>query len=199
MKWISSVGAACLLLLYVPTLAGQASPTATRTLQISAFGGLSGTDTGLFSGRNLGITAGVDLGFRPFHTFYPSLEVRGTYPVSKGNVDSERNILSGIKISKRYGRFHPYGDFLVGRGQINYGNGGYAAPDFQSYYVYVQSVSNVFSPGAGLDLQLDRQFSVKVDGQFQRYSSPVTDSGHLYSKSLTVGIVYRFAFDRKRR
>ncbi len=175
---------------------GQAIPTASRRLQIAGFGGITGTYTGLNSGRTLGVTAGADFGFRPFFSLYPSVEVRGSYVIDKGQVDSQKAILGGLKVEKPYGRFHPYADFLFGRGQINYGQG-IATPDRNAYYV--QSFSNVVSPGIGIDFQLNESLSLKADGQFQRFSTPVTESGHLYSKPLTLGVEYRFSFERRRR
>ena len=46
-------------------------PAASRPFTLSAFGGATGTFTGLDGGKNLGITAGGDIGFKPFHYFYP--------------------------------------------------------------------------------------------------------------------------------
>ncbi len=43
----------------------QASPTATRDVSLSAFGLLSGVDTGFDSSKNLSLTAGADIGFLP--------------------------------------------------------------------------------------------------------------------------------------
>lgn len=169
----------------------QATPAATRPFTLSAFGAATGNWTGLSGGKNLGITAGADLSFMPFHRFYPSVEVRGTYPVDDGNVDEQKNILFGLKVERYYGIFHPYVDFLYGRGSVDYLNGGYPNPT--GTLLYLNSVSNVFSPGAGLDVTLTDHFALKVDGQFQRYGVPVTSSGALYSKPLSVGIVYRFA------
>ncbi|MBW4040265.1 MAG: porin family protein, partial [Acidobacteria bacterium] len=178
------------------TASAQAVPTAAQTLHVSAFGGLTGTYTGIAGGRNLGITAGVDLGIRPVFAFYPSLELRGTYPIATGSIDSQRNILGGINLARSYGRLHPYGDLLFGRGQINYG-AGRVTPDRTAYYI--QSFSNVLSPGLGLDLDLSDHLAVKFDAQLQRYSSPVTTSGHLYAKPLTLGVTYRFGFNHRPR
>ena len=173
---------------------GQAVPTATEELRLSAFGGVTGTFTGLSSGKNVGITAGADVELRPHFSLYPSIEVRGTYPVAKGSVDSQKNILGGLKVAKPVGnRFRPYADFLFGRGEIKYGNG-YAIP--ASGFYYVQSVSNIFSPGVGVDFLLTNRVSLKADAQFQRYSSPVTTSGNLYAKPITFGVVYSFDFNR---
>ena len=171
----------------------QAFPTAEQPIQLSAFGAVTGTYTGLGSGRNLGITAGVDIGWKPFYRFYPSVEVRGTYPIDGGQVDAQRNILYGLKLARAYGRFHPYGDFLIGRDKIVYQNGGY--PNSAGTLLYLDSVSNVISPGGGLDFDLTDQFDLKIDAQFQRYGVPVNSTGHIYSKPISVGVVYRFDFN----
>ena len=174
----------------------QAVPTATQRLQISVFSGLSGVYTGLESGRNVGITAGVDFGIRPVYHLFPSIEIRGTYPFAKGQVDNQRNVLGGVKFAKHYGHIRPYADFLFGRGEIQYPHG-YDTPS--RAFFYVQSTSNLVSPGFGVDLELNDRFAVKADGQFQRYASPVAASGHAIAKSVTVGLAYRFSFERTRR
>jgi opacity protein-like surface antigen len=175
----------------------QADPTATQPLQISAFGALTGTYTGLSGGRNLGITAGLDVGWRSFYHLYPSLEVRGTYPIDGGHVDAQENVLFGLKLAKVYGRFHPYGDFLIGRDKITYQNGGY--PDPTGTLLYIDTVSNVFSYGGGLDYDLTDQLALKADAQFQQYGTPVSPTGHIFSKPLSLGIVYRFDFNHRLR
>lgn len=172
-----------------PCIHAQGQPTATQRLHASAFAGITGTYTGLASGRNLGITAGVDLGFGSFFSLQPSVELRGTYPLDKGSADSQKNILGGVKLLKDYRRFQPYGDVLFGRGQINYINGfRNPAGDF----IYFQTYSNILSLGGGLDVPFSEHLRLKADGQFQRYSTPVTDSGQLYAKAFTLGIIYRF-------
>jgi hypothetical protein len=168
-------------------------PAATQALRISGFGGLTGNWTGLTGGRNLGITAGGDVTLRSYRSFTPSLEIRGTYPLLEGNVASQRNLLGGLKVEKTYGRIHPYVDVLYGRGSIHYQKGGY--PDLSGNFLYLQSPSNVLSFGGGADYDLSRNFAVKADFQFQRYSTPVTESGHIYGKPLTLGIVYRVNFN----
>lgn len=171
----------------------QAIPTASQGNRLSAFGGVTGTYTGLEGGKNAGITAGIDLSFPAYHRYLPIFEVRGTYPVDKGTIDGQKNILFGLKVERQFGRFHPYGDFLFGRGEIDYGAGGF--PNYAGTITYQQSVTNVISPGVGVDFDVARQFAIKVDGQFQRYSTPVTASGHIYSKPVTIGVVYRFDFN----
>jgi hypothetical protein len=169
----------------------QAIPTATRPFTFSAFGAATGTYTGLNGGKNLGITAGGDITFQPYHLFYPSFEVRGTYPIDDGKVDAQKNILFGLKVERYYRAFHPYLDFLYGRGAVDYENGGFPNPT--GTLLYLNSVSNVFSYGGGVDVTLTDHFALKIDGQFQHYGVPVTPSGALYSKPISIGVVYRFA------
>jgi len=180
----------CLALAVCSLVHAQAFPAASRPFALSAFGAATGTFTGLSGGKNLGITAGGDLSFRPYHFFYPSVEVRGTYPIDGGNVDSQENILFGVKVERLYRNFHPYADFLYGRDKIDYEHGGYPNP--AGTLLYLDSISNIFSAGGGLDYTLTEHLALKIDAQYQRYGAPVTPSGTLYSTPLSIGVVYRF-------
>jgi opacity protein-like surface antigen len=182
------------LSLAITSIAGaQAIPAATQPLDISAFGAATGNWTGLDGGRNLGVTAGLDIGWKPFYGFFPAIEGRGTYPLDSGHVDSQKNALVGIRASRFYGRFHPYGDFLVGRGKIIYQNGGF--PNANGSLLYIDSVSTVYSYGGGVDLTLSDNFSLKLDAQIQHYDVPVNSTGSIYSKPISAGIVYHFNFN----
>lgn len=185
----------CFALVACSLIHAQAIPTATRPFTFSAFGAATGTYTGLNGGKNVGITAGGDISFMPYHRFYPSAEVRGTYPVDDGSVDAQKNILFGLKVERYYNRFRPYVDFLYGRGEVDYDNGGYpyTSPASGTALLYLNSVSNVFSGGGGLDFTLTDHLALKIDAQFQHYAVPVTPSGTLYSKPISIGVVYRFA------
>jgi len=171
---------------------GQSDAAARRDLEISVWGGAAGVWTGLANGHNGSISAGVDVGFRPFFGLLPAAEVRGLYPVKSGTVDDQKNVLAGLRLEKRRGRLRVWGDILYGRGEITYQNGGFLNPagDFR----YLTSTSNVFSPGAGLSVDLNRQLSVFGDAQFQHYDTPATVSGTLWSKPVTVGVTYRLPF-----
>lgn len=176
--------------------AQDSQPTASKLLEISAFGGLTGTYTGLSGGRNLGITAGVDVGIRSYHGFRPFLEGRGTYPMDGGQIDKQKSALGGIRV-ERY-MFLPglrvYGDFLIGRGEIDYQNGGY--PSLDGNFLYVSSTSPVVSPGAGAEYRLTEHVTAIADVQFQHWDTPATPSGSLWAKSMTVGARYRFNFNK---
>ncbi len=178
--------------------AAQSSPTASRALEPSIFLGVSGVYTGLQTARNASITAGADIGFRRFFGLSPAIEVRGTYPVDSGQVAGEESVEGGLRLGKRYTHLRPYADILFGRGQLNYENGGYIVPS-QSFR-YIQSTTNVISPGIGVDLDVTERYAVLVDGQFQHWDLPFSTGaspatpGSIYSKVLTVGVVYRFGW-----
>lgn len=178
--------------------AGQSSPTASRALEPSVFLGFSGTYTGLQSSKNLGITAGADLGLRQSFGFTPAIELRGTYPIKSGQVAGEESVEAGLRVSKRYPRFRAYADILFGRGELNYQNGGYIVPA-QSFR-YIQSTSNVVSPGIGAEVNVTDQFALLLDGQFEHFNLPFSTGsnpavpGGVFSKVFTVGVVYRFGW-----
>jgi len=178
----------------------QATPTASRAFEPSAFAGFTGAYTGLESSRNLGFTAGFDLGFHPFFGLLPAFEARGTYPMANGEVVGEEEALGGLRVQKRYNRVRPYIDILFGRGQLNYQNGGFIVP--AQNFRYVQSTSNVISPGIGVELDVTEHFALLLDGQFQHWDIPFSTGsnpavpGSLYSKDGTIGVVYRFGWLR---
>lgn len=173
---------------------GQADATASRGLEISVFGGPAGVFTGLAGSRNVSLTAGLDIGIRSFHGLAPVAEVRGLYPVDGGSVDKQKNVLAGLKVEKRRRGLRVYGDVLFGRGQIEYGSGGYLNP--AGNFLYQTSTSTVLSPGAGVSADIGRRLAVFVDAQFQRYHTPVTAEGTLWAKPVTIGIVYRLPFQK---
>jgi hypothetical protein len=173
----------------------QSAPDATRPSNLSVFGAATGTYTGLNGGKNLGATAGADLSVHIWNYFLPAIEVRATYPFYKGSTDSLRDVLGGIKLSRNYARFRPYGDVLYGRAEIHYAGAGY--PDPQRAYLYTKSPGNVLSLGGGTDFDLSQTFALKADAQWQRYSTPVSSSGHLNAVPLSLGVVYRFSFNRR--
>jgi hypothetical protein len=167
----------------------QAVPTATTNIQLSAFAGVSANYSGVQLAKNGDVTAGIDIGFRPFAGFFPALEARGLYPIAKGTVVNEKNILGGIRLGRRKERFNPYGDVLFGRGELKY-PGGLSNPT--NTFIILSNTSNVLSFGGGLDYNLSRHFGVKGDFQFQKYDTPVTASGSLFSKVFTAGMTYRY-------
>ncbi len=224
MKW-AVVIAMAVGLAEVREAGAQASFTATQTLALSAFGGLSGNYTDLEGGKNLGITAGVDLALPTYHRYRPVLEGRGTYALDGGSIDAQKEVLGGLRVERQFRRWHPYLDFLAGRGQIDYQNHGFSYGDF----TYISSTSTVYSGGGGLDVDLTRHLSVRGDVQVQHWDTPfpattppvpvtVTQSARvrpdvvigapgtapqtIYPTMGTLAVVYRFDFNhhyRRRR
>ena len=171
----------------------QSVPIATQQLQLSAFAAGTGAFTDLDGGRNRDITAGADLTFLTFLLIKPSLEVRGTYPIDKGQIASQKNFLVGPKVEYPLGRLHPYADLFFGRGEIAYNN--FIVGEVQ----YLSSSTSVFSPGIGVDYDLTHQVAVKADFQDQHWDTPASISGSISPRTLTLGAVYAFDFNRNHR
>jgi hypothetical protein len=169
----------------------QGVPTATQQLQLSAFAAGSGTFTNVEGGKNLDVTAGVDLTYLGLRLVRPSLEVRGSYPIDKGTISSQKSFLAGPKVEHAFGRLHPYVDFLIGRGEIDYGLGGFPVGDI----LYLSSTSTIYSPGGGLDYNFTRRIDLKADVQYQHWDAPVVPSGVIHPVVITLGAVYRFDFN----
>jgi hypothetical protein len=184
---------------FLPSIAAaqSAKPTADQNIQLSVFGAASGNYTGLSGGRNLSITAGIDLALAPWHGTRPTLEIRGIYPIDKGKIVSQKDVLGGLRLDFLLGhRVHPYGDFLFGRGQMNYtGTPCNAMGGFGYVFgnnCYQVSTTYVYSPGAGFDYDLTNHLGIKIDGQYQQWGTVPTASGKLFSTLGSIGLVYRF-------
>lgn len=177
------------------TVYAQAVPAGTQQLQLSAFGAATGTFTDLEGGKNLAITAGADLTFLAFRTFRPAFELRGTYPIDKGHISSQKNFLLGPKVEYPIGRFHPYVDFFFGRGEINYHDPGFVFGNTR----YLSTNTFIYSPGVGLDYNLTHNVAIKIDAQFQHWDTPVVVSGVIHPTALTLGVVYNFDFNPRHR
>lgn len=197
--WISSLTLVCAVFVFASSVSlAQSAPTASRMFEPSAFVGLTGTYTGLESSRNLGVTAGVDIGFHPLFGLLPSIEARGTFPLASGTIVGERDALFGLRVQKRYNRVRPYADILFGRGELKYQSGGFIVP--AQNFLYIESTSNVISPGVGVELDLTPHFAAVIDGQLEHWNIPFSTGtnpaspGSLYSKAGTIGVVYRFSW-----
>lgn len=177
------------------TASAQTAPAATQQLQLSVFAGGTGTFTGFEGGKNLAITAGADLTFLAVPVVRPSFELRGTYPIDEGHISSQKSFLLGPKVEYPIGRFHPYADFFVGRGQIDYHAPGFVFGNLR----YITTNTFVYSPGVGLDYTLTHSLALKADAQFQHWSTPATASGVIHPTALTLGVIYNFDFNPRHR
>ena len=151
--------------------------------------------TGIGGGRNLGITAGVDIGAFAYHGFLPALEVRGTEPIDDGQIDSQKNAMGGLKVERRYRNVHPYANILFGRGEITFSGIGYL--NSQGTLYITETPFNVISPGGGVDIDVASSFAVKGDFQYEHFNVTDTTSGTSYTKAITIGVVYRFGYNQR--
>jgi hypothetical protein len=179
------------------TAGAQAAPAGAQQLQLSAFLAGTGTFTDFHGGKNLAITAGGDLTFLHYSLFRPALEIRGTVPVDSGHISSQKSILIGPKVEFPLGRYHPYADFLIGRGAIDYLNGGFTVPTLG--LIYLSSNSTVYSYGGGLDYNLSHSIALKIDAQYQHWDAPPADTGVIHPAAVTFGAVYNFDFNPRHR
>jgi hypothetical protein len=171
----------------------QSVPTATQRLQLSTFLVATETSAGLQSAKNLDITPGSDLTLLRLRYFNTGVELRGSYPIQRGSVISQKSFLIGSKIDYPNGRFRPYVDLLVGRGRISYLDGGYISGAVK----YIRSDSAVLSPGIGCDLYFTHRVAMKVDIQYQSWESPASSSGRITPGVVSVGGTYNFDFNSR--
>ena len=163
-----------------PKAAAQASTTASKTQDISVFGGLEFANPEYGPDSNTGGALGADFTryFRHLPVA-PSLELRANF--NDGPYANESSYLFGLRAGYGYSRYTPYVDFLVGPGNIHYPrNVGYTGDN-----------SIVYDYGGGLEIDLVRNFSLKLDVQQQRWNTgtftftPVTG---------IVGVTYHIPF-----
>ena len=178
-----------LFALFAARAHAQDVPAAIAHVQLYGWAGFGGNFTGDELAKNGDVEAGFDVEVKPFFGLHPAAEVRGLLPVLDHTVITEKNLLGGIRLGRHVRNYVPYGDVLFGRGELHYLNGGQLTPD--GSFIVLSNTSNVLSFGGGNDWFFTNHLAIKGDFQFQRYATPVTTSGALYSKVFTVGIVYR--------
>lgn len=171
----------------VASLSAQAYSTASRMIDLSGFSGMTAAQTGLSGGRNLSETSGIVIGLKAYRGFEFAIEGRATYAVNPGSVVGENESLGGIRVERHMGRVHPYVDFLLGQGDLNYQSGGFAAPHRYTYY---ETDSIVLSAGLGAEVRIAGNVYAMVDIQMQHWNTPVTASGSMFSVPVMVGLSY---------
>jgi hypothetical protein len=138
-----------------------------------------------------GASGGADFRLGRFVFGQPALGARYTY--STGHYGSQRTFLAGPELHYIYRRWHPYGDFLIGTGNITYSQG-------------QTDNSIVYEFGGGLDYRKTHRLIFRlVDFQYQfwdlgsHYYPPgfvpgqpgVTIDTKLKPYSISAGIVFR--------
>ncbi len=105
------------------------------------------------NGWNQGISGGVDFRLGRFIFGQPALGTRFTY--SKGTFANERTFMFGPELHYIYKKFRPYGDFMIGPGNLTYHSG-------------QTDNSIVYEFGGGVDYHKNRTLNFRmVDFQYQ--------------------------------
>ncbi len=119
-------------------------------------GSLPPASTNKANGYNQGFAGGADFRLGRFSFGQPALDVRYTY--STGHYGSQRTFVAGPELHYTYRRWHPYGDFLIGPGNITYSTG-------------QTDSSIVYEFGGGLDYRKTHRLSFRlVDFQYQLWN-----------------------------
>jgi hypothetical protein len=174
----------------------QSLPTASKSAEISAFGGYlaSSPDYGPFIPKGIG--AGVDFTVFPRFPVAPSLEFR--VQDAFGTDVTEKAFLVGLRVQKDLRqKYHPYADFLVGGGKIVF----HPAPSPD----YTADTSKAYSFGGGINIDLARHVALKLDYQRQAWNlggdrkDPTVGDFTLSPTTLLVGVTYTIPFRKLNR
>ena len=105
------------------------------------------------NGYNQGFSAGADFRLGRFVFGQPAVGARFTY--STGTYGKQRTLLFGPELHYIYKRFRPYGNFLIGPGNITYSTG-------------QTDNSIVYDVGGGVDYHQNHRLNFRlVDFQYQ--------------------------------
>ena len=175
------------------SLYAQALPTATKTAEISAFGGYTVTSPDYGPLTKTGFMFGSDFTLFPHWHVDPSIEARFSF--AHAPAISERAFLIGPRVQTEvlHNRLHPYADFLFGVGTISYHpivNPGDSSDS-----------GRAISYGGGADYDLTRHISLKGDVQVQSWNlgtngffKPQGGDYTLSPITYTFGASYHFEF-----
>ena len=170
----------------------QSLSTASKGAEISVFGGYVAGPPDYGPNAKKGVSAGGDFTIFPRFILKPSFEVRGNELAS--TYVTEKTVLFGgrAQIDLR-DRFHPYGDFLLGGGEIIYHPN--PAPG------YTGDRSRVYSYGGGINIDIAHHFAAKFDFQQQSWnlgqnSQAVPGGGNftLSPRLFMAGVTYTLPF-----
>jgi hypothetical protein len=181
--------ALCILLAlagrFAPRAAAQAMPTASKTMDISAFAGFDYSNPEYGPDKNTGFTFGANVTRYYNLPVELSIEVRAN--LTNGTDVSERTYLIGLRAQGNVlHSLHPYGDILFGIGDIHF--------NLSDGSTYIGDNSTVFNYGGGVNIDAYRQFQLKLDIQRQSWSLG-HGSGNTFSPYIAmVGVTYRFHF-----
>lgn len=156
----------------------QATSTASKSADVSVFGGWQGAHPDYGPYNSYGGAFGADY-TRYFRRVEPSLEFRANF--NSNIAVKEHSYVVGLRAAFPVRFVKPYADFLVGPGTI----------DFPYNIGYTHDNSVVYSYGGGVDIPVYRNFAAFADVQGQHWNTdPLTYSPSL----LTIGVRYTIPF-----
>jgi len=167
-----------------PALYAQATTTASKTTDVSVFAGFSSVTPDYSEQRDTGLTFGANATRYFKFPVKPGIETRFT--LSHGPIVNENFLLLGPRAQYDIKRFHPYADFLFGRGSIGYN---FANPTNASSGGFVKS------PGIGVDIDVFRNFQVKLDYQHEMWNLGTNYS--LSPNVVTFGVTWHIPFKQR--
>ncbi len=165
----------------------QSTPaTAEQGIRLQVFGLASYVRPDLGGAlKNAGGAIGADANLKAFgfHNLQPGIEIR--YAASGGRVSNQYVFSGGPRILYDFGRFEPYADLLVGKGNAVFNH-----PD---PVTFTHDDSIVFTYGGGLDYSFTRAWAVRGDIQRQRWRF---DEGApaFHPLAISAGLRYQFHF-----
>jgi len=175
-------------------LFGQASATATRTLDIQIGGGYSYVRPDSEPVHYNGAAAYVDVNFKAH------FGVEGQFHYATDSVGTgqyEKTYEIGGRYFRTYGRFLPYAKLMYGRGVYNFVEP--CSPLFDpkcpatgpTVYIPVANLAyNLIAAGAGVDYVLLHHVNLRADWEYQRWFN--YEGSSLSPSLFTVGGAYHF-------
>ncbi len=172
---------------------GQAAPTASRGSDLVVFVEYQSLNTDYGGETHNGIIGGLDYSkFFMDSRLVPSLELRANY-AAEHQLSGEQVALGGLRLDLRlrsHPRLHPYVNFLVGAGQIDF----VIAPVTPTG-VYSRDNSIVYNYGAGASYGIGHGLELQAEFQHQNWNiSPGSQKGTLTPASFDAGARYHLHF-----
>jgi hypothetical protein len=165
-----------------PRCAAQAIPDADKAVDLSAFLGYEYAHPAYGPGNNHG--EGFGLNFTRYFPFPVAFSLEGRVNLTNGTDIRERTYLGGLQAKARiFHRYHPYVDFLLGGGNIHFNT---------TATGIINDTSTVYNYGAGIDIDLIRNFAFRADIQRQNWA--LADAAGFSPKILLIGLHYTIPF-----
>lgn len=165
----------------------QRAPVEYRTRSVSVYGGFLYNNIGFTADSAVGFSAGVDATQHFLRVpLAVSLELRAN--AAYGFAADEHSYIFGPRVSYGFGRYHPYGDFELGLGNIHFGQ------DLRIQEEYYGDKSAVVAGGGGLDVDLFKNVAATVDFQAQHWDVDPRLHRVFIPTLLTFGVRYTIPF-----